>query len=228
MSHYYKALNADRSCMYGTGAWPAVGEWLSVEGALVACANGLHVCSRDTLVEWIGPAIWEIECDPAPVLLEGKWITSRARLVRRCEEWTERTARLYAAHCALDVLHLFERQHVEDPRPRAAIVAAIEHAEGQLDEESMADARDAAWAAGDAARAAGDAARAAARAAGDAGDAGDAAWAAARDAGDAAWDAARDAGDAGDAGDAARDAGDAARAWQTARLMQVLGVEGKP
>ncbi len=96
-------------------------------------------------------------------------------------------ARLFAADCAEAVLHLFEREHPDDPRPREAIRVARDPAStpGQLDA-----ARAAAWAA---AQAALDAARAAARAAArDAARAAawDAAWAAARD---AAWAAARDA-----------------------------------
>jgi hypothetical protein len=167
-------------------------------------------------------------------------VVSRARLVRRVETWNDRTARLFAADCAEHVLPLFETKYHDDKRPRQAIQAARDYANGKIIKKQLAAARDAAWAA---ARDAGDAwdawaawAARAARAAWAARDAARAAWAA-RDAARAAARAARDAWAAGAAW-AARDAAraaawgaawaarDAARAaerkWQTARLMDYL------
>ena len=145
----------------------------------------------------------------------------QVRLLSRLEAWNERTARLFAADCAEQVLHLFEREHSDDKRPRLAIEAARRFANGEIDRVDLAAAWAAAWAA------ASDAAWAAARAAWAAWDAAgaaawdaasDAAWAAAR----AAWDAASDA-----AGDAASDAAwaaarAAAREQQTALLFEYL------
>jgi hypothetical protein len=98
----------------------------------------------------------------------------------------KRIARLFACDCAERVLHIFEREHPHDKRPRQAIEVARQFAVGEATEEEIA----AAW----------DAAR----------DATDVAWDAARDATDVAWDAARAA-----AWDAARDAARAA-AWDVA------------
>ncbi|MFY7936903.1 MAG: putative immunity protein [Flavobacterium sp.] len=93
--------------------------------------------------------------------------------------------RLFAADCADMVLHIFEKQFPNDDRPRNAIQAARDYANGLITAEEL---NDAAGAAADAARAA--------------------AWWAARAAG-AAADAAADAADAavaaGDARAAARD-----------------------
>mgnify|MGYP001573016143 CR=1 FL=1 len=80
----------------------------------------------------------------------------------------DRLARLFAADCAVRVLHLFEAKHPTDMRPRVCILVARRFANGKATQEEL----DAAWAA----------ARAAA----------DAAWdvaAAAAAARDAAWDA---------------------------------------
>jgi len=131
----------------------------------------------------------------------------------------DRVMRLMAADFAEAVLPIFEKIYPKDDRPRKAIRAARDYANGMITEQECAAAWDAALDAACAAAwaAAGDAALDAARAA--AGDAArDAAWAAARAAaGDAAWaaagDAARDAAVA--AGDAARDA--AVAAWAAAR-----------
>ena len=147
-------------------------------------------------------------------------------------ELSEKVSRLMAADFAEEVLPIFEAKYPKDTRPREAVRAARDHANGKIDDKDLAAARDAAGAA------AGDAAWAAARAA-----AGDAAWAAARAAArDAAWAAAKDlaaaraaardaaraaaraaAKDLAAARDAAGDAaGDAARAaaWDAARDAQ--------
>ncbi len=125
----------------------------------------------------------------------------------------DKEIRLFAADCAESILHIYEKQYPNDDRPRKAIQAARDYANGVIGKDELAAAGDAAWAA---AWAAGDAAGDAARAA-----AGDAAWAAAWAAGDAAGDAARDAARAA-AGDAAwaaaRDAAGKAK-WQEIELL---------
>jgi Tfp pilus assembly protein PilW len=101
---------------------------------------------------------------------------------------------------------MYERDHPDDNRPRNAVKVARRYARGESTKEELAAAADAVDAA----------ARAAARAAWDAARA---AW----DAVDAARAAARAAWDAAFAVDAA--ARDAERHWQTARLMEILGVQ---
>ena len=63
----------------------------------------------------------------------------------------------FAADCAESVIHIFEKYYPDDNRPRLAIKAARDFANGEID----AAARDAAWEAAGAAAgaAAGDAAR---------------------------------------------------------------------
>lgn len=70
---------------------------------------------------------------------------------------------LWSADCAARVLHLFEHDHPDDTRPRAAIAQARAWARGEI---TMTQAREAAYAAHDAARGSTGAAREAARAAG--------------------------------------------------------------
>ena len=126
----------------------------------------------------------------------------------RAVEDKDKEIRLFAADCAELVLPIYEKQYPNDDRPRKAIQAARDYANGLISAEELAAADAAAWdAAWDAASAALDAASAAldardaARAARDA--ARSAASAAAMDA-DAASVAAADAA-AWDARDAARD-----------------------
>jgi hypothetical protein len=227
-------LNEDGSPFHGgTGSWSLPhdgqpGDWMPpIEGDLVPCKNGYHLCREGDLLTWLGPAIFAAEYRGERVDAEDKIVVREARLLRRLN-WNERTARLFACDCAERVLPIFEREYPNDKRPRNAIETvlpifereypndkrprnAIEtarrYANGEATDEELAAARDAVWAAAWAA--AWDAARAAAR---------DAAWAAARD---AAWAAARDA-----ARDAAWDAArDAEREWQTSRLVELLSAE---
>jgi len=44
------------------------------------------------------------------------------------ESWDEASARLYAAECAKEVLHLYEKAQPNDKRPRRAIEAARDYA----------------------------------------------------------------------------------------------------
>lgn len=81
----------------------------------------------------------------------------------------DKEIRLMAADFAESVLHIYEKEYFEDFRPRKAIQAARDFANGLIDDAAWAAwaARDASWAARDASRAAWAAwaARAASRAA---------------------------------------------------------------
>jgi hypothetical protein len=124
----------------------------------------------------------------------------------------DRVMRLMAADFAEAALPIYEKKYPKDDRPRKAIKAARDFANGKITAQERAAAGDAAW----------DAARAAARAA-----AGDAAWDAARAAagaaaGDASWDAARAAAGAAAWAAAAHAARDAARAAQAKIIRKYL------
>jgi len=239
----FKVLNEDgTSCHGGCGAWSlpsddTPGEWMpAIEGKLIACENGYHLCRKRDLLEWLGPAIFEAEYRGERMDTDNKVVVREARLLRRLN-WCERVARLFACDCAERVLSVFEVEYPGDDRPRRAIATARRYAVGEVIFKELAAAKtaasdaasDAAWdAASDAAWVA---ARAAARAAAGAtawnaawDAARDATWAAARaaraatrDASAAAWDATWDA-----AWAAARDA---EQEWQTVRLIWYLDGE---
>ena len=234
MPTYYKVLNEDGTpCWGGSGQWHLPtdnepGAWMPRIEDIQMCACGYHVITSDHLMAWLGPAIWTVEVAGDGILDNDKSCWHEARLLRRLN-WDDKQARLFAADCAERVLPLFENMHPDDPRPRLAIAAARNSANGNIGAAAWAAARDAAAAAArDAARdaaaaAARDAAGAAARAA--AWEAAGAAAAAAARA--AAWEAARAA--AGEAAGAAawaaawEAAGEAERQWQTGRLLYYLG-----
>ena len=213
----FKVLDLDGSARMGNGKWylpkgKRPGKWMpKIEGELIACQNGYHLCRDEQVLCWLGPALFEAEYRGEMLDHEDKIVVREARLLRRFDRWDERNARLFAADCAEHVLPIFEKKYPKDDRPRKAIEAAREFARGEIDADAAGAAGDAAW----------DAAWAAARAAGDA--AWDAAWAAR----DAAWAAARAAaGDAGTAaGDARNAAWDAERQWQYVKLCEYLEIE---
>ena len=218
MTVYYKVTNLDGAAYHdGHGRW-TLGRWRSVRGPLVACQRGLHLCTADQLVDWLGPVIWKAEASGEVLYAGDKMVTRRARIVCRVETWNERTARLFAADCAERVLPLFEAQYPTDDRPRKVIEVARRFANGEATEKELAAAEAAEAATRDAAVTAGVAAGAAAWAAVAAGVAG---AAEAAEAARAARAAARAAEAAGAADRAA--AWDAERKWQTERLMEILG-----
>lgn len=227
----YKVLGHDgEPCHGGSGKW-VPGEWRRVEGDLIACENGLHLCEGDRqLLEWLGPEIWIAEWRGDRIDHGDKIVVSEARIIRRLDTWNEHTARLFACDCAERVLPIFESICPDDDRPRQAIETVRRYAVGEATADELAAAEVAAWAAAWAAR---DAAEAAAWAAAEVA-AEAAAWAAswaaswaARDAWYAGWyagwAAAWDARDARDAAEAA--ARDAEKRWQAERLRQYLDGE---
>ena len=144
----------------------------AVEGDLIMCENGYHFCTSEHLCRWANAELYAVEARGRIVKGDGKCCAREIKMTR-IEKWNEKSARLFAADCAEQALPIFEKQRPDDDRPRKAIKAARDFANGEI----TAEMRDAA----------GDAAGAAARAA-----AGDAAWAAAWAAARAAaWDAAR-------------------------------------
>jgi len=223
----YKVLCEDGSAFHGgAGKWPLPrgskpGKWLTVDGDIRPCWNGLHLCLPEQLVGWLGPAIFEAETQGELVDADDKVVAAKARLVRRCDGWNDRTARLFAVDCAQRALNREKRAgRTPDKRSYDALKVARRFADGKASSEELAAARDVAWDAAWAAER--DVAWAAER---------DVAWAAAWDvAWAAAWAAERDAAFGmrawSAAWAAARDAARAAeRRWQTKRLLEY--VEGK-
>ena len=198
---YYKSLTADNEGPYSefdfTPFLPKDGEpgpWLPAVKTLDMCASGWHCADEDRIIQWLQANIYEVEIR-GKVLEDDdheKVCAQEMRLLRKCEGWNERTARLFACDCAERVLPIFEKEYPDNKRPRNAIEVARKFANGDATQEELAAARAAAWAAGGAAG-------------------GAAAWTAARAAaGAAAGYAARDA------------AGAAEQKWQNEKLMESL------
>ena len=113
------------------------GEWMPpIEGELVPCKNGYHLCRERDLPFWLDEALYEAEAaggDRVDVDKgRTKVVVREARLVRRIEAWNERTARLFAADCAERQLFA-EREAGREPHPAswAALDVARRYARGQ-------------------------------------------------------------------------------------------------
>ena len=180
----YKVLDSNlRSCHGGEAQW-TVGQKKSVEGDLVPCEKGIHVCrdERDVL-SWIGEVICPCEHSEEYIDRATKRVVRWACIGEPNPYWNERTARHFACDCAE-----FALPYAQDDQ-RELLQAVVDIARAYADRpEEWAEERKAAQ---DSARdalaivAAGAAAEAAIWAAVDAaGAAGDVAWG-------AAWAAAR-------------------------------------
>ena len=152
---YYKVLNDDGSCCHsGKGQWllpmaDGPGEPMPlIEGDLIPYKRGYHILRAEHLIEWLGPALFEVEA-LAPIFgWKNKCGTAQARLLRRVETWNDRTARLFAADCMERVLPIWERDHPNDARPRAAVDSERQFARGEISAAERGAAWTAAWDAG--------------------------------------------------------------------------------
>ena len=167
---YYKTLTIDGTGPYSGVKWnlpdgDKPGGWMPrLDGKLVVCSYGYHLCRKEDLVRWLNAEIYIAEIRGGIVTVDDKVVCREARLVKRLDTWNARTARLFACDCADRVLPIFEKRVPNDTRPREAIAVAREFAEGRAKKERLVTASDTAWLAASAT--AWDAGRAAAWAAG--------------------------------------------------------------
>ena len=220
----YKVLDKDgQSCNGGDMRWSlpvknadgtwTPGEWMPpIQGELIPCKNGYHLCRATDLLSWLNARIFVAEHRGDLVEAGDKVVVREARLLHECEQWNERTARLFACWCVRHTPLADGRTVWEllmDERSKHAVEVAERYAIGEASYKELAVIGTKGWAA--AMAAAGDRAWAlGSDPAGDAARSGDpvavaewvtaavAAWAAAKAAagdavGGAAWDAARKA-----------------------------------
>lgn len=164
MTKLYKVLGRDGVAINGgDGKWHLPvdgkpGKWMpDIDGGIVACKNGYHLCGRKDILSWCSAddvIIYQAEGRGDKDTSGTDKIAFRsARLIKNVGSLNIRSLRLFAADCAEHVLHIFEKERPTDNRPRKAIEAARAFARGEIDAAAGAAARDAAGdAAGDAAR----------------------------------------------------------------------------
>ena len=136
---YYKVLAADGVSSYhgGLGKWfipkgKRIGKWMPAIKDIQPCIRGYHFVNIEQLPQWLGPTLYEIEVRGQIIHQADKSVAEQARLIRKVETWNDKTLRLYAADCAERVLGLYEKQYPKDDRPRKAIQAARDFANGLI------------------------------------------------------------------------------------------------
>ena len=198
----YKVLGVGgKCCNGGHGKWHLPkgnrpGKWMpAIDGELEPCDNGYHLCRKKHLVKWLNTEIYEAEYRGEILRAHNKVVVREARLVRRVETWTERTARLFACDCAERSLKYADKMSVNTLI--STIDTARRFANGDATREELNAAWSAAWSAAEIAASA--------------------AWSAAEIAAEsAAWRAAESA------ASAAESAASAEARWQTKRLFEYL------
>lgn len=101
----YKFLARGAVGRFSDVTWPTPsahgpGAWIEAGGPLRDCAEGVHACRREHLLDWIDDELWEIELDGEIVERDGMVIAERGRLVRFVAAWDAETAQAFADACA--------------------------------------------------------------------------------------------------------------------------------
>ena len=150
MKTIYKVLASDGTpCHGGSGKWfmpkgKRPGKWMPAIKDIQPCARGYHFVNLEQLPTWLGPTLYEVEVRGQVTHLADKSVAEQARLIRKVEIWNDKTLRLFAADCAEHVLGIYERVCPKDDRPRKAIQAARDFANGLIDRNAAHAAANAA------------------------------------------------------------------------------------
>lgn len=106
-----------------------------------ACKSGL-----DLFVETHGDKTVNLsQCLGSNSLDDVFWLLAELKVRDLLNAEQLRGLRLFAADCAESVLHLFESEYPEDKRPRLAIQASRDFANGLIEYAAISAARAAAW-----------------------------------------------------------------------------------
>jgi hypothetical protein len=136
---FYKVLAVDGVSPQhgGSGKWflpkgKRAGKWMPKIDNIKPCQRGYHFVMLSQLPQWLGPTLYELEVRGEVINLSDKSVAQQARLIRKVDTWNDKTLRLFAADCAEHVLGLYESKYPNDNRPRNAIQAARDFANGRI------------------------------------------------------------------------------------------------
>lgn len=118
-----------------------VGQTRTLDGEILPCKYGFH--GSPTLWQALryapGPLACKVELGGTIIEHGGdKVVASQKTLLAAVR--VERELRLFAVDCAEHVLHIYESAHPNDDRPRRAIAAARDYAEGRISADALAEA----------------------------------------------------------------------------------------
>jgi hypothetical protein len=122
----YKVLNRGRSEFTGF-RWPLPeaqqpGAWVSADGELLLCHNGIHASTVAQLPHWLGVELWEIELAGEIRHEEAALLASRGRLTARIDAWDDAMRQTFATWCLERA-----RQIAETYPAGEGLVAKVEH-----------------------------------------------------------------------------------------------------
>lgn len=142
---FFKFLTKDNHGSLSGFKWPVPvggfpGEWVGVDGELVMCNNGIHVCEWKDVLAWLDARMYLVETEGGYVRGGDKLAFRRARLVHRVESWNDRTARLFAADCAERAAGFWVPDYGLDWNPADAIDVARRFANGDANDQELRDA----------------------------------------------------------------------------------------
>ena len=150
---FYKVLAVDGVSPQhgGSGKWflpkgKRAGKWMPKIDNIKPCQRGYHFVMLSQLPQWLGPTLYELEVRGEVINLSDKSVAQQARLIRKVDTWNDKTLRLFAADCAEHVLGLYESKYPNDTRPRNAIQAARDFANGRISLDELNAAAYAAYA----------------------------------------------------------------------------------
>jgi len=144
---YYKILKPNGiPCHGGSGVYHLPksegrkGKWMPKVKDVKCCRYGYHVCTIDQMTHWLknGVEIWECEVRGENDVEKNKSSWEQIRLIKKVS-WSDKKSRLFAADCAEHVLDLFEEKYPNDKRPREAIQASRDFANGKISKEQATD-----------------------------------------------------------------------------------------
>jgi len=100
---------------------------------IIPCEHGYHLCQREDLIQWLNKEIYEAEGRGDFIRHDNnKDVFPEARLIRKIDNWDDRTARLFCADCSEHVLYIFETKHPGDNRIRKCIQTVRDFANGKV------------------------------------------------------------------------------------------------
>ncbi len=145
----YHFLQANLTAGFGDEKPWEIGETRTIAepSKIAVCKYGYH--SSPTLWDALnyapGPMACLVEISQPVESDENKSVSAKRKLIKAVN--IDRELRLFACDCAERVLYIFEREHPNDKRPRAAIEVSRRFADGKATMTELAAARAAARAA---------------------------------------------------------------------------------
>jgi len=135
----YKVLRNQRSCFGGHGKWkPYIRR--EVMGKLQPCRNGLHYCTDEQILGYLGEAIWKF-CDLTPeetITLPEQRVTRAGMITEKYATWHPTTAAMFGVDCARTAVNRYAPEKDREAL-HACLDAAIGCVEGYVDDGALKD-----------------------------------------------------------------------------------------